>query len=134
MSFLAIHGKSRYPGLNAWTRDGFKIQVKVPKGCLLIQAGQQAEYVTGGYILAGFHEVVVGDNTLKAIQDRKDSGSKRPNWRISSTLFSHIASDAILKPLKPWATEEVNQKYPAIHSGDQVMNELNAIKLSRKTN
>lgn len=31
--------------------------VRVPEGCLLVQAGKQMEHVTGGRILAGFHEV-----------------------------------------------------------------------------
>lgn len=32
--------------------------VHVPEGHLLIQAGKQLEWFTGGYIKAGFHEVV----------------------------------------------------------------------------
>ena len=37
LGFLTIHGKSRYPGLYVWTRDGTKLPVKVPDGCLLVQ-------------------------------------------------------------------------------------------------
>jgi len=37
---MTIHGKSRYPGLFAWTKEGKKIAVRVPDGCLLIQAGE----------------------------------------------------------------------------------------------
>lgn len=36
ISFMTIHGKSRYPGLYVWLRNGQKLQVKVPDGCLLI--------------------------------------------------------------------------------------------------
>lgn len=57
ISFMTIHGKSRYPGLFAWLRDWRKLQVKVPEGCLLIQAGTSFEHITGGYVLGGFHEV-----------------------------------------------------------------------------
>jgi len=32
--------------------------VQVPEGHLLIQAGKQLEWLTGGYISAGFHEVI----------------------------------------------------------------------------
>lgn len=48
LNFLTIHGKSRYPGLYAWLRDGTKFPVKVPDGCLLLQAGKQLEWLTGG--------------------------------------------------------------------------------------
>lgn len=58
ISFLTIHGKSRYPGLYAWTRENTKLQCKVPEGCLLLQAGKTFEHITGGYVLAGFHEVM----------------------------------------------------------------------------
>lgn len=36
ISFMTIHGKSRYPGLYVWTRDWKKKAVKIPQGCLLI--------------------------------------------------------------------------------------------------
>jgi len=34
-----------------------KMPVAVPDGCLLVQAGKQLERLTGGHVLAGFHEV-----------------------------------------------------------------------------
>ena len=34
---MTIHGKSRFPGLYIWTRDGQKLPVRVPDGCLLLQ-------------------------------------------------------------------------------------------------
>src|SRR6266581_9205764 len=66
LNFLTIHGRSRYPGLNIWARNtGKRIPVKIPKGTnLLVQAGKQLEHITGGLIKAGFHEVVVNDQTL----------------------------------------------------------------------
>lgn len=57
-NFLTIHGKSRYPGLFAWLRTGEKFSVAVPEGHLLLQAGKQFEWVTGGYINCGYHEVI----------------------------------------------------------------------------
>lgn len=48
------------------------------------------EWLTGGEILAGFHEVIVTPETLKAVEKAKAEG--RSLWRVSSTLFSHIAS------------------------------------------
>ncbi len=67
INFLTIHGRSRYPGLNIWARNtGKRIPVKIPEGCnLLVQAGKQLEHITGGLIKAGFHEVVVSEQTLE---------------------------------------------------------------------
>jgi len=130
LSFIAIHGKSRFPGLHAWLRDGTKFQVKVPDGYLLLQAGMQFEYLTAGYVLAGFHEVVVNENTVAAIEKAKKEN--RCLWRVSSTMFSHINSDAILKPLSKWENESTVEQYPPIQTGEFVMNELKAIKLGAK--
>ena len=44
LSFITIHGKSRFPGLYIWLKDGTKVQVKVPEGCLLLQAAKQLEH------------------------------------------------------------------------------------------
>jgi hypothetical protein len=43
LNFLTIHGRSRFPGLNIWLRNGQKVEVKVPIGCLLIQTGKQVK-------------------------------------------------------------------------------------------
>lgn len=40
-NFLTIHGQSRFPGLSIWLKDGKKVNVKVPSGCLLLQAGKE---------------------------------------------------------------------------------------------
>lgn len=37
LNFLTIHGKSRFPGLSVWSRDGRKLSVSIPDGCLLVQ-------------------------------------------------------------------------------------------------
>lgn len=58
LNFLTCHGKSRYPGLFIWLRNWKKIACKIPNGCLLMQAGIMFESITGGYVLAGFHEVI----------------------------------------------------------------------------
>ena len=55
LSFLTIHGKSRYPGLFVWLRNNQKLQAKIPDGCLLLQSGITFEHMTGGYVHAGFH-------------------------------------------------------------------------------
>lgn len=128
LNFLTAHGRSRYPGLYIWTRDGQKRVVKIPAGCLLVQAGKQAEYITGGHVLAGFHEVVVTPSTVTAIEKAKVAGKSL--WRISSTLFSHIASDVVLEPIGKFGeSQEVKAQYPPMFTGDHVQAELDAINL-----
>ncbi|KAI8928915.1 hypothetical protein BC831DRAFT_446344 [Entophlyctis helioformis] len=131
LNFLTIHGKSRFPGLHIWTPSGQKLLVKIPDGCLLVQAGKQMEWLTGGHVQAGYHEVVVVPQTLPAIERQRAAG--RPLWRISSTLFFHMASDTILEPLEPFRNEENVKKYPAIATGTQVQVELGFISLAAKT-
>ena len=67
LNFLTIHGRSRYPGLHIWARNtGKRILVQFPPTgrYLLVQAGKQLEHLSGGLIKAGYHEVVVNENTL----------------------------------------------------------------------
>ena len=102
LNFLTIHGRSRYPGLHIWARNtGHRIPVKIPPGNhLLVQAGKQLEHLTGGLIKAGFHEVVVNEQTLEVIAKRKQEVPKRPLVRISSTFFWHLSSDYDLMPIE----------------------------------
>lgn len=128
LNFMTIHGRSRYPGLSIWLRDGSKRTVKVPPGYLLVQAGKQLEYMTGGTILAGFHEVCVTSDTRKVITER--TKQQQSLWRVSSTCFGHIASDNVLQPVAGLHhSEEALKLYPPIKAGHQVANELNAINL-----
>jgi isopenicillin N synthase-like dioxygenase len=130
LNFMTIHGKSRFPGLYIWTREGAKLSVSMPDGCLLVQAGKQLEYLTGGEVLAGFHEVVVSPATVDAISRRKANGQSL--WRVSSTLFSHIGSDEVLQPLSPFdQSAEAVKKYPPVDCGEQVRQELIAINLEK---
>jgi isopenicillin N synthase-like dioxygenase len=108
LNFLTIHGRSRYPGLNIWARNtGKRIPVKMPEGYLLVQAGKQLEHITGGLIKAGYHEVVVNERTLDAMEKRRLSCPDRPLIRISSTFFWHLSSDFHLSPINK-LTERAN--------------------------
>jgi len=129
-NLLTIHGKSRFPGLFIWLRDGSRLQVRVPDGCLLLQAGKQLEWLTGGAITAGFHEVVVADDTLIAVERAKAAGN--PLWRVSSTLFAHVNSDKILDPLPPFRNEAALSVYPPTLAGKQAEDELKTIELQAK--
>jgi isopenicillin N synthase-like dioxygenase len=129
LNFMTIHGKSRFPGLFVWTRDGKRLSVAIPTGCLLVQAGKQLEYVTGGHVQAGFHEVVCNAKTVAVINKKK--AAEESLWRVSSTLFGHLQSDNILKPLPPFDTVDANAKYPSTYVGDQVAAELKLINLDQ---
>jgi isopenicillin N synthase-like dioxygenase len=97
IAFLSIHGKSRYPGLFVWLRNDQKLQVKVPSGCLLLQAGKLFEHITGGYVLPGFHEVVYTQQTKEMVTKAISEG-KIP-WRVSSTMFTHFRYNVDCSPM-----------------------------------
>lgn len=122
ISFFTIHGKSKFSGLNIWTRNNEKITVQVPDGYFLVQAGKQLQYVTGGYILAGFHEVIVNEKTIeqyeKALKDNK------PTVRVSSTFFGHINSDKYMDVLEQFRNEETLALYPKVKEGFWLQNRL----------
>ena len=128
LNLLTIHGKSRFPGLYVWLKDGSKMQVKIPRGCLLVQAGQQLEHLTGGAVHAGMHEVVVLPGTVEAAEKADAHG--RPAWRVSSTLFAHIASHQLLEPLGHFATEDARTCYPPTTAGEQVLSVLKKINIA----
>ena len=130
ISLLTIHGKSRFPGLYIWLHNGKKVLVQIPDGCLLVQAGKTLEYLTGGYIKAGFHEVIICEETIDVINKKKQNNESL--WRVSSTLFTHIASDVILEPLKQFQNNETNEIYKPIYSGLFIKEELKKIKLSNE--
>lgn len=135
LNYLTIHGKSNYGGLYIWLRNGEKRKVKIPDGCLLIQAGMQLEYLTGGECLAGFHEVIYTKEVHDLVQkikkenEGKSEDEKKILWRVSSTLFSQIRQNVMLEPLGKYKNAESLKKYPPILTRDQVANELKAISL-----
>lgn len=147
LNFLTIHGRSRYPGLNIWARNtGKRIAVRFPPSgrYLLVQAGKQLEHLTGGLIKAGFHEVVVNEATIEAIERRKTQFPDRPVIRISSTFFWHLSSDYDLAPMPALQeharrlhadainlgkVEEGETVYEPMKVGQQVSNELRHIAL-----
>lgn len=131
LNFLTIHGKSNFPGLRIWLRDGTRKTVTVPDGCLLLQAGQQFEYVTGGHVKAGMHEVIVTPKTRDSLEKRRqEAGGELPAkdyWRVSTTMFGTLCHDATLKPLGKFASLPTAKDYPPILGGDQVAKALKEI-------
>ncbi|WWD20446.1 hypothetical protein CI109_104922 [Kwoniella shandongensis] len=135
LNFLTIHGQSRYPGLHIWARNsGKKIQVRIPPGCLLVQAGKQIEWLTGGLVKAGYHEVVCTQATLDTIEKRKVEFPDRPSIRISSTFFWHLTPDFLLSPIPTLRRQAETrfgpqEEYGEMLVGDQVRRELGLIAL-----
>jgi hypothetical protein len=137
LNFMTIHGKANYGGLFLWLRNGQKKRVKIPDGCLLVQAGKQFEYLTGGECLAGFHEVIYTTEVREQVlRMQKENEMKKPEdrkilWRVSSTLFSQIRQNVLLEPLTQYRNEDTLKKYPPVLTRDQVAEELKAISLMK---
>lgn len=73
-------------------------------------------------------QVVVTKDSLAAINAARAAG--RPQWRVSSTVFAHIASDQMLAPLAHFATADADEKYPRVAAGEFVERELQKIQLA----
>lgn len=92
--------------------------------------GRQLEWLTGGHVKAGMHEVVHTPEAVAAAEAARLAG--RSTWRVSSTLFAHIASDQLLRPLGHFADGDLAGKYPATLAGEYVESELSVINLRGK--
>jgi hypothetical protein len=95
------------------------------------------EHITGGYVLAGYHEVIYTEGTKQALEKAKEEqlqGKDRILWRVSSTLFSHIRYDVDLSPLpelnKLYDEETAKLKYKPMTAHEKLMEELVAINLA----
>lgn len=137
LNFLTIHGRSRYPGLFIWLRNMKKVAVKIPPGCLLLQAGAMFEHITGGYVLSGYHEVIYTEGTKAALEKAKQEnldGGDRILWRVSSTLFSHLRYNVDISPMPEMkgliCEDEAKAKYRKMTAHEKLMEELKAINLA----
>lgn len=98
------------------------------------------ESITGGYILAGYHEVIYTQSTKDKLEEVKHematTGKKRVLWRISSTMFGHLRYDVDIRPLPEmlefYNGDEANAKYKPMTAHDKLMEELKAINLCPK--
>lgn len=123
MGFATIHGRSNHPGLFVWTRDLRRVPARLPDdGCLLLQVGKQWQICTGGAAHAGFHEVVATTETHERAVREIIAGSAP--WRVSLTLFCHVASDLWLKPYDVFDTEDARAAYPPILAGARMKRQL----------
>lgn len=77
-------------------------------------------------------QVLCTQATVQAVDEAKLAG--RSLWRVSSTVFGHVASDQTLTPLGHFAVQPgAARQYPPVTAGAQVQQELDAIRLSSNT-
>lgn len=69
----------------------------------MLQSGKQFEYLTGGYVTCGYHEVIYNQKAYDLAQKAISEG-KNP-WRISSTIFVNLRYDVLLQPLEQFRNE-----------------------------
>lgn len=91
------------------------------------------EHITGGYVLAGYHEVMYTDAT-KASMEVARQDPTRILWRVSSTLFSHLRYNVDISPMEEMKEhldiEEAKRKYRKMSAHEKLMEELRAINLA----
>lgn len=140
IAFMTIHGKSRFPGLYVWLRDWTRTAVKIPKGCLLLQAGITFERITGGYVLSGYHEVMYTEDTKNAVKQAEEEikgGVPRRLWRVSSTLFSHFRGEVDVSPLEElrhlYSADDA-KKYERMTAYENLISELKATEMVSDVN
>lgn len=128
LNLLTAHAKSNYPGLAAWTRDGRRFEVEgIPDGCILVQVANMLEILTAGKLKSCFHEVLApASDHLDRVAEL--AAGKAP-WRVSVTLFAHMASDALLVPLPEFQDRPEAAGVEPIRAGTYVYDELRALGL-----
>lgn len=61
---------------------------------------------------------MVTESTIEAVKRREALG--KSCWRVSSTLFAHIAYDKIMQPVGPFRNEVSLKQYPPVNAGNFV--------------
>ncbi len=82
---------------------------------------------TCAFLYRIYMQVICTEETIKAREEARQKGKSL--WRVSSTVFSQLASDELLRPLGSFATPESLQEYPAMPVGEFVESELRFINL-----
>ena len=91
---ITAQAKTRFPGLMAWLLTGEKVDINIPDEHLLIQGGKQLEWLSGGYLKAGFHEVIHTSAVESQVKHNLKAG--KSTWRVVSSLFSYVKGDRSL--------------------------------------
>ena len=74
-------------------------------------------------------QVICTEGTQAAVRAARAAG--RSTWRISSTVFGHVQSDQILRPLGHFAKSPTAADYASVAAGTFVQHELEAINLKK---
>ena len=97
---------------------------------MLLQAGKTFEHITGGHVLAGFHEVIYSEKTKEF--HKKAQAEGKSDWRVSSTMFTHFRYNVDCSPMqaiKHLHKENAALKYEKMTSFDLLMTELSATNM-----
>lgn len=118
LSLITVFCPSVYNHINIWTTNTRKkISVTIPDNCILIQAGLQLEYLTGGTIQAGYNEIVISNDI-----DRKSNNYSTLN--IIPTLNIQCNNKCQLSIIDKFNNNKVISEYPSINKGEWLKNEL----------
>ena len=128
-NLVTAHAHGTCPGFRAWKRDLHRFPVKIPPGCILMQAGRELHYLTAGAIHYGLHEVVTSAEAQPFMDQERAEG--RVPWRVSCNFFCHMATNTILQPLGRFATPEALRNFPPIPTSDYITAELAEIGLAQ---
>ncbi len=126
---LTLHGAAAYSTLVCWTKGGLPFLVRVPPGCLLVQAGVGLEWMTGGAIKAGYHQTVVLPETIRQIETLAPG---RSTIRASSTFFLHFDWEATLQVLPELRYPGCDDLYTSMLVGDHALQVIRAIGLAKQ--
>jgi hypothetical protein len=126
IDMFAIHARGTHPGLYVYSEAGRRLEVRIPRGCLLVQTGRQlylkmrsmerAGEIRTRPIRAGWHEVVTTREAVEScrehiaaiesiLSDRSIDGALkikrirhhyRECLRISCTFFYHFGNETEL--------------------------------------
>ncbi|OGH60774.1 MAG: hypothetical protein A2848_03365 [Candidatus Magasanikbacteria bacterium RIFCSPHIGHO2_01_FULL_50_8] len=128
LNMITLFGKSNAPGLYVWIDQKYRCSLSIPDGCVLVQAGKQLTWMTGGYINYGLHEVVATQQMFDVLTHKTPVGM--PRVRTSLPLFFHVNSMQLLEPLDHLVNMPQANEYPRMLAGDYLFDELRAINLA----
>ena len=94
----------------------------IPEKHLLVQGGKQLEWLTGGYLKAGFHEVIHDKKVEEQVKENLKAG--RTNWRVACAMFSYVQGNLRLKPFPQFSKPGVDKLYPSISADEYLVQEL----------
>lgn len=118
INLITILPPSTAQGLMIRRRDGEWIAGTAPQNCVLVQVGDQLQYMTGGRFISAKHRV--------------DAPTEESSGRLSLAFFIHTRSNVLLSLIPSCQKQCGNPAlYRPIRAGAFVDERLRGIKLSR---